>query len=304
MTEKTEAKGHSEEYFGTNRDYWYNFDFLELMAKRWNLSSRTSLLDVGCGQCHWSGLLSDFLPRGASVVAVDNDKKWSKGHSQLTQRFREKSLNFSIQYADAYSLPFDDNSFDVVTGQTVLIHLKSPEKALLEMKRVLKPGGILISAEPNNISQRIFKDAISNTYSIEERIEMIKYGMVEEEGKIKAGNGDNSLGDMVPGLFNAVGLKTIQAYLSDKCSTLIPPYASDEMKATTHWITDESDFKSDMDTEIKEYFGLHKGKYDDLFDKLLEREQFDKEELRRAIENESYHCAGAVVMYLVSGIKE
>lgn len=30
MTEKTEAKGHSEKYFGANRDYWYNFDFVEI----------------------------------------------------------------------------------------------------------------------------------------------------------------------------------------------------------------------------------------------------------------------------------
>ena len=34
---ETETKGHSEEYFGDFRDYWYNRDFLELMAKRWEL---------------------------------------------------------------------------------------------------------------------------------------------------------------------------------------------------------------------------------------------------------------------------
>lgn len=30
---ETEVKGHSEEYFGDFRDFWYNLDFLELMTK-------------------------------------------------------------------------------------------------------------------------------------------------------------------------------------------------------------------------------------------------------------------------------
>ena len=49
---ETDAKGHSEECFGDFRDFWYNRDFLELMAKRWELTSVKLLLYVGCGQCH------------------------------------------------------------------------------------------------------------------------------------------------------------------------------------------------------------------------------------------------------------
>ena len=60
-----EAKGHSEEYFGDFRDFWYNFDFLELMAKRWELGNVRTLLDVGCGQCHWTRLVSAFLDKGS-----------------------------------------------------------------------------------------------------------------------------------------------------------------------------------------------------------------------------------------------
>ncbi len=53
-----ESKGHSEEYFGDFRDYWYNRDFLELMAKRWELEKVNTLLDVGSGQCHWTRTVS------------------------------------------------------------------------------------------------------------------------------------------------------------------------------------------------------------------------------------------------------
>jgi cyclopropane fatty-acyl-phospholipid synthase-like methyltransferase len=52
---------HSEAYFGDERDFWWNRDFLELMAKRWDLKSVSSALDVGCGVGHWGQLLSHFL---------------------------------------------------------------------------------------------------------------------------------------------------------------------------------------------------------------------------------------------------
>jgi len=51
-------KLHSEIYFGEVRDYWWNHDFLQLMAKRWNLETVDSVLDVGCGVGHWGRLLS------------------------------------------------------------------------------------------------------------------------------------------------------------------------------------------------------------------------------------------------------
>jgi len=46
-----------------------------------------------------------------------------------------------------HKLPFDDNSFDVVYTVTVLQELPDKNRALKEMKRVLKPGGILAVTE-------------------------------------------------------------------------------------------------------------------------------------------------------------
>ena len=146
-----ESKGHSEEYFGDFRDYWYNQDFLELMAKRWELENVRSLLDVGCGQCHWTRIVSQFLSDGTEVTAVDADPKWAKESGELHEFFTEQEIGFEIKQADVSELPFEDNSFDAVTCQTVLIHIENPLNALREMRRVLKPGGILICAEPNNL---------------------------------------------------------------------------------------------------------------------------------------------------------
>jgi len=49
----------------------------------------------------------------------------------------------------AESLPFPNESFDTATMLEVIEHLKNPEKALQEIKRILKPGGQVIISTPN-----------------------------------------------------------------------------------------------------------------------------------------------------------
>jgi len=60
-----DTKLHSEDYFGEQRDFWWNADFLELMARRLNFSSIHSVLDVGCGQGHWGQLLANSVIRSS-----------------------------------------------------------------------------------------------------------------------------------------------------------------------------------------------------------------------------------------------
>ena len=52
-------------------------------------------------------------------------------------------MNASFEVADVYRLPFPDGSFDAVFAHAVLMHLREPVRALAEMRRVLRPGGIV-----------------------------------------------------------------------------------------------------------------------------------------------------------------
>jgi len=297
-----EAKGHSEEYFGDFRDYWYNLDFLELMAKRWELENVNTLLDVGCGQCHWTRMISSFLKKGSVVTAVDSDAKWGQENDKLREFFAEREIDFEIKKVNAESLPFADDSFDAVTCQTVLIHIENPLDALREMKRVLKPNGILICAEPNNLSYWAIKDSLVAEFETDEIIEWFTFGLIKEKGKINLGKGDNSVGDLLTQFFSQIELSEIKAYLSDKANVIIPPYQSKEIKAMLEFRL-ENEYKELMKAETKDQFATFGDKYDEIRQSVEKKIESYKSELKAAIENQNYYDVSTALMYLVSGRK-
>ena len=295
-------KGHSEEYFGDYRDYWYNFDFLELMAKRWELNKVNSILDVGCGQCHWTKLISTFLNPGTIIKAVDNDPKWTKENDDTNSFFSSKKMDFNLIQASATELPFEDSTFDAVTCQTLLIHLKNPIDAIKEMKRVLKPEGILIFAEPNNLAISAIKDSLTSSYSIEELVENFKYSLIKEKGKINLGKGDNSFGDLLPNILNQLKLKEIKSFISDKTNLVLPPYETREMQAMISQIT-SLEFEEFYDKETNEEFETFGTKFKGTLLNIKEKEKSTISNLKKSVEIGKYFSGGGFLMYLISARK-
>jgi ubiquinone/menaquinone biosynthesis C-methylase UbiE len=93
------------------------------------------VLDVGCGNGY---VLSRYAKGRANVVGVD--LTWT-GVSLSGQRFRLQNLSGQFLQGNAETLPFHDESFDLVTSMGVLHHVPSMEKAINEIHRVLRPGG-------------------------------------------------------------------------------------------------------------------------------------------------------------------
>src|SRR5512138_619657 len=76
---------HSEHQFGPQRDFWWNPDFLDLMATRWRLGEACSLVDIGCGVGHWSRLLYGYLKQPDKLACIDREPRWI---SEAASRFR------------------------------------------------------------------------------------------------------------------------------------------------------------------------------------------------------------------------
>ena len=115
---------------------------LEWNAIKHYIPKQATFLDVGCGAGY--SLMKAFTELECEVQGIDPEPG-AHGVGRFTQGlWKERPI---IQ-ANAEQLPFPDASFDVVYSSHVLEHVNSEEYALQEMKRVLKPNGVLIIGMP------------------------------------------------------------------------------------------------------------------------------------------------------------
>ena len=95
--------------------------------------------------CTGTGLIARHVADAASeMVATDFAENMLREAEKGA-----KPANLTFRQADATALPFENDSFDAVIISNALHVIPQPEKALAEIRRVLRPGGILIA--PNFI---------------------------------------------------------------------------------------------------------------------------------------------------------
>ncbi|HEV7255910.1 MAG TPA: class I SAM-dependent methyltransferase [Mesorhizobium sp.] len=98
------------------------------------------ILDVGCG----TGSLTFALPEAADVAAVAAID-YSPVFVEEAQR-RNTDPRISVEQADACALPFPDNRFDRALSLLVLHFVPETHRAVAEMRRVVRPGGVVAAA--------------------------------------------------------------------------------------------------------------------------------------------------------------
>lgn len=111
---------------------------------RWQLSQRlrTPLLDVGCGQGYSATLMAKQL---GVVRACDIDEEYVN-ITAWTAKVNDAEV--IVECGSAYELPCADAAFNTVTCTEMIEHLDDPFAALVEMVRVLAPGGALVISCP------------------------------------------------------------------------------------------------------------------------------------------------------------
>jgi len=114
------------------------------MLEYLNIKKGEVILDMGCGEGFYSMLISNLYD--CSIFAIDNDRKI------LGQAERWLAGNTKVEFGrgDICKLNFYDNTFDKIICTEVLEHIPDDSRAVKELLRVLKPGGILAATVPNS----------------------------------------------------------------------------------------------------------------------------------------------------------
>lgn len=104
------------------------------------LESGQRLLDVGCGPGTITADLAAAVAPGEVVALEREGSILDEAMAVATER---GLTNVTPMVGDVYALDMADDSFDVVHAHQVLQHLADPVAALVEMRRVTRPGGVV-----------------------------------------------------------------------------------------------------------------------------------------------------------------
>lgn len=119
--------------FSTEEHPWFHWVF-----DRFEIPENARILELGCG----TGLLwSENLPRiphGWRITLSDASPGMVR---EAEEGLRHTALGFTFAEVNAVSIPYDNDTFDSVIANHMLYHVPDLDRALSEIRRVLKPGG-------------------------------------------------------------------------------------------------------------------------------------------------------------------
>lgn len=125
----------------THVDEYYTYEHLHRYYLAMDFVRDKTVLDVASGEGYGAALMSQV---GRHVMGVDLN---TDAVAHATNKYRSTRLQFEA--ADICDLPYDDGRFDVITCFETIEHVKEHDQVMRELKRVLKPNGILIISTPD-----------------------------------------------------------------------------------------------------------------------------------------------------------
>lgn len=121
-------------------EYW-SIEHLHRYALALNFVRDKKIIDIASGEGYGSNILADSA---AFVTGIDISEVAIK-HSKN----KYKKHNLSYVHGSATSIPMNDHSIDIVISFETIEHLSEHDQMITEIKRVLKPHGVLIISSPD-----------------------------------------------------------------------------------------------------------------------------------------------------------
>lgn len=113
--------------------------------------------DLGCGTGNAAEHMAPFVKR---VIAVDGSTPMLKAAEKRLEGFE----NIDFVEGDLLSLPLDDESVDAALCVLVAHHLDDPQRAINEMRRILRPGGVALIVDMFEHDRSIYRDTMGHRH--------------------------------------------------------------------------------------------------------------------------------------------
>ncbi|PIV00992.1 hypothetical protein COS54_01870 [Candidatus Shapirobacteria bacterium CG03_land_8_20_14_0_80_39_12] len=108
-----------------------------------DINGNEKILEIGCGRGFYLKTLKEVWPK-LEVTGIDLNLEYLKKAEEFVGE-----LKVNLRVADATKLPFEDKTFDRIIATEILEHIPDDQKAIAEIYRVLKPGGMVMITVPN-----------------------------------------------------------------------------------------------------------------------------------------------------------
>ena len=120
----------------------------EKIIERSGIKPGMTVMELGCGSGAFTPFIARVVGEHGKVYAVDIQLAMLRQlERKLSKAENQDITNIELKQASAYALPFDEASLDLVYMVTVLQEIPDRSRALREVRRVLKAGGILAVTE-------------------------------------------------------------------------------------------------------------------------------------------------------------
>jgi demethylmenaquinone methyltransferase/2-methoxy-6-polyprenyl-1,4-benzoquinol methylase len=130
--------------------YWRRFTMNKM-----NVQAGQTAIDLCCGTCDWTISLAKKSNSGKIIGLDFSQNMLDYGALKIEELGLGKQV--TLVRGNAMSLPYDDNSFDYATIGFALRNVPDLEQVIREMKRVVKPGGRIVSLELSKPTWQPFK---------------------------------------------------------------------------------------------------------------------------------------------------
>jgi len=120
---------------------------LEFLAQIDLLKPEDKILEIGCGI---GTVVYELSKKGHDIIGIDIS-------SEAIEYGRNKYVDIHLEVQAAETLPYEDESFEVVLSFDLFEHIAEIDKHISEVKRVLRPGGYYLFQTPNKCSNIIYE---------------------------------------------------------------------------------------------------------------------------------------------------